>query len=130
MRSKSVAHTLAEVRKGLWPGPVYEAHFTDGTTGRMSFWSKAGKPFDFDRGRRVLAMCNADKTIVAGYVERDAPREPWVRVPDPFFNGAVEQEAPRKRVTARQLRTALQAVLDTLPPASETVAASEARALL
>ena len=31
-------------KKGLWPAPVYEAHFSDNTVGRMSFWSRAGKP--------------------------------------------------------------------------------------
>ena len=139
-----VAFTLAEVRKGMMPGPIYEAHFADGSIGRMSFWSKVGKPFDFERGRRVLSMCY-EKPIIAGYVERDAAGEPWIRMPDPFFtNGAVEQETRRKRVTARQLRTALQSLLDTLPPASDagerdlTAAeiaqlyrtASEARALL
>ena len=144
---KTHTFTLAEVRKGMWPGPVYEGHFDDGTVDRMSFWSKAGRPFDFGRGRRVVGLCtpNRGKKMVAGYVERDVPGEPWTRVPDPFFtNGAVEHEAQRKRVTAKQLRTVLESFLNTLPPASEAVArdltaaeiarlyrtASEARALL
>ena len=139
--------TLAEVRKGMWPGPVYEGHFDDGTVGRMSFWSKTGKPFDFGRGRRVVGLCtpHRGKQMVAGYVERDVPGEPWMRVPDPFFtNGAVEHKAPRRRVTAKQLRTVLESLLNTLPLASETGGrnltaaqiaqlyrtASEARALL
>lgn len=36
--------------------PVYEAHFTDGTMLRMSFWSAKGKPLDIERGRRVIAL--------------------------------------------------------------------------
>ena len=37
--------------KGIWPPPVYEAHFNDGTVERLSFWSQEGKPIDFAHGR-------------------------------------------------------------------------------
>lgn len=37
--------------KGMWPAPVYVATFADGTVGRHSFYSQAGKPLDFERGR-------------------------------------------------------------------------------
>lgn len=39
-------------KRSLWPCPVYVARFSDGTECRMSFWSDAKKPLDFDRGRR------------------------------------------------------------------------------
>ena len=43
-------------RKGIYPAPVYEAHFADGSIGRCSFWSPVGKPIDFEHGRRVAAQ--------------------------------------------------------------------------
>lgn len=41
--------------KALYPIPVYEAHFADGTVRRMSFYQEAGKPWDFERGAQVCA---------------------------------------------------------------------------
>lgn len=44
---------------GYYPAPVYVATFEDGAIGRMSFWSQAGKPIDFERGKRLLATAYA-----------------------------------------------------------------------
>lgn len=41
--------------KSIWPAPVYVARLSDGETVRMSFHSRAGKPLDFDRGRRIVS---------------------------------------------------------------------------
>lgn len=57
-------------KRSYWPAPVYCATFADGTTGRMSFWSEEGKPFDFARGRRLLAWAYG-KPVLAGAVEYD-----------------------------------------------------------
>lgn len=40
----------------IWPCPVYVAKFADGTDIRMSFSSPRGKPYDFDRGRRLVCQ--------------------------------------------------------------------------
>ena len=100
--------TLAQARKGMWPGPVYEGHFADGTIGRMSFWSKARKPLDFDRGRCVVTKCHlwCDKVLVDGWVEPpDA-----ARIQDPFFNGGITTATPIKaqpRFNAKAARAAI-----------------------
>jgi hypothetical protein len=44
------------MKKLLHPYPVYEAHFTDGTSLRMSFASPAGKLIDAARGQRVCLL--------------------------------------------------------------------------
>ena len=31
-------------KAGIWPPPVYEAHYSDGSVQRYSFWSAKGKP--------------------------------------------------------------------------------------
>ena len=97
-KHKTVAFTLGEVRKGMWPGPVYEGRFADGSIGRMSFWSKGGKPLDFDRGRHVVTKCHlwCDKVLVDGWVDRHAPGEAFVRIQDPFFNGGMTVTIPAK----------------------------------
>ena len=118
---RKYAHTLAEVRKGMWPGPVYEAHFGDGTIGRMSFWSKEGKPFDFSRGRLVCSKVTTarGKAIVDGFVEHNGDR-----LRDPMFtDGAAGVNGsslpafpvPAKRRNGKELEAALQALVDKLP---------------
>ena len=94
-RKHGVAFTMAQVRKCLYPYPVYEARFTDGTVVRMSFWTKAGTPFDFASGRRSCEL-HKGMAAIAGFVEHDDPGKPWVRVADPYFTGeAVEPVKPR-----------------------------------
>ena len=112
-------------KKGTWPAPVYEAHFTDGTVSRMSFWTQAGKPFDLDRGRglfnpgvaiRQARACFEGKTLAMGYVEHDVPGKEFVRFADPFFTGDTMPTTPKKRHTIKQARaiiSELLAVVDT-----------------
>src|SRR5271165_4756338 len=54
----------------VYPFPVYVATFADGTVARMSFWNKAGKPWDFASGRRLLAWAvgaGRDRAAAAEY---------------------------------------------------------------
>ena len=81
--------TLAHLRKAVYPYPVYEAHFSDGSVQRMSFFSLRGKPWDFERGRKLCVSArrmfrNEPAEVVAGYVEWDERNGPWHRVPDPL----------------------------------------------
>lgn len=63
---------MAVKRKGgMWPPPVYVAEFDDGTVGRASFWSPAGKPFDFESGRRALAQLFARPEDESGLADKD-----------------------------------------------------------
>ena len=95
------------------PAPVYEAHFADGSVGRMSFWSKYGQPFDFTRGRQLCESAWGKRTI-AGFVEHDTPASPFVRLPDPM-----QETAPKlKRTTAKQYRDALTALVDQALPST------------
>ena len=120
MGKRDYGFTLAEVGKGMWPGPVYEAHFANGTIRRMSFWSQDGKPYDFARGRKVCGLASGLplhepwSAIVAGYVERNGER-----VEDPSFNGLVNKPSlPQKRRKAKEIKTleaALQTLVDKLP---------------
>ena len=114
------AFTLAEARKGMWPGPVYEAHFGNGRVIRMSFWSRDGKLYDFARGRKVcglvskLPLVEPWTAITKGYVVRNG-----TRYLDPLFrNGAGEkliQKLPQKRRNGKELEAALQALVNKLP---------------
>ena len=55
-RSINGNETLAQLCKGIFPAPIYQAHFTDGTHIRMSFWSHKDKPMDVDRGMRLCMV--------------------------------------------------------------------------
>lgn len=51
------------MKAGIYPPPVYVAVTQDGAEHRFSFWSPAGKPIDFARGRRAvesLLLTNED----------------------------------------------------------------------
>lgn len=119
-RKGKIAFTLSEASKGQYPQPVYNAVFASGATKRMSFWSKTGKPLDWDRGRKVCQLCRPDDPIVYGTVAAKA---------DPAF---LSQPAPKaKRVTAAQLRKALAAVLGSFETdGNPEIAFNDARALL
>lgn len=82
MYKRDFGFTLAQVRKGMWPAPVYEAHFGSGVVVRMSFWSKVGKPLDYGRGRAVCSkLCSMqDKRLINGWVELNGER-----TQDPMF---------------------------------------------
>lgn len=58
--------------KSIWPAPVYEGRFADGTVQRMSFYSLANKPLDFGRGRRGVCLRESGISavdIICGQVE-------------------------------------------------------------
>lgn len=57
--------------KGMYPPPVYEATFKDGSTARMSFYSEQGKPIDFGDGRRLLATVYGRPRDESGFVTVD-----------------------------------------------------------
>ncbi len=115
-------------RKALYPWPVYQAEFQDGTIGRMTFYQEAGKPWDFQRGRR-LCQQYWGKPVVAGVVEQNFSghvelSQPWQRIDDPMTAEPVK----RKRVTAKQLKAMLARMME-LPDVPPTLA-DEARQLL
>ena len=61
--------------KCVFPAPVYVAKFADNQVVRMSFWSPAGEPLDFERGRRLCkswhrTVTGADHNMT-GHVEWD-----------------------------------------------------------
>lgn len=100
-------------KKALWPNPVYEAHFSDGTVQRMSFYQTRGKPWDYGRGRRLCQSAHDLRhqngaCIVAGYVEWDETNGPWHRINDPMQ----EQEVPVKRKNYKAALQSLVAYLD------------------
>ena len=47
---------------------VYIAHFSDDIVRRMSFWSKAGKPIDHERGKRLCMSVEPGRHFVYGEV--------------------------------------------------------------
>lgn len=69
------AFTLNSLKKGIYPWPVYEAHFSDGTVSRMSFWCRADKPIDFAHGRRLSDLCgrHVPENKVAQYLAANRP---------------------------------------------------------
>lgn len=118
----------AQLAKGIRPYPVYEAHFDDGEILRMSFWHKAGAPWDFDAPRTMLWKARAFRgfkpslhspakpeptpgiRITNGFIEHDGKRE---RDPKFYQPVAIATAGPvQKRVTAKQLKTVLKGVLD------------------
>ncbi len=90
--------------KGIYPAPVYVATFADLKTVRMSFWNRIGKPWDVERGRALCAswhrtMTGLDHEIVAGHVEHDGQLQDTATKP------------ARKRVTTKQLKATLAAII-------------------
>ena len=110
-RKHGVAFTLAQARKCLYPYPVYEAHFADNTVGRLSFWSPRNKPIDFDAGRAISEIIFG-KPAVNGFVERDVPGQPWLRVRDPRFSGEAVQPAKPRISKAKLQKIALVAACE------------------
>ena len=109
-RKHGVAFTMAQARKALYPYPTYQASFSDGTVARMSFWTRAGKPFDFDAGRRACEA-HMGAPAIDGYVEHDVPGEPWVRIRDPHFSGETSIVA-KPRINGIKLKKAALAVVE------------------
>lgn len=104
----------------LYPYPVYEAHFADNTVARISFWQQAGSPWDFARGRNMLARIYG-KPVAGGFVEYDNPADNWLRVPDTMSEPAKAKRGP----TAAHLKKLLADVLD-----GDSQAINRARELL
>ena len=123
-----MADSLAVIRKCVYPYPVYEAHFSDNTVARLSFWSRAGKPLDVDRGRRLVGLIYSGKTAVDGFVEHDPAdmAKPWYRARDPLYSGDPAPVTRKRGATAKQCRTVIERLLADYSPA----AIADARALL
>ena len=96
--------------KCMYPYPVYEAHFADNTVLRMSFWTRAGQPFDFTTGRTHCEIATL-APAVDGYIEHDVPGQPWLRVRDPLFSGAAVEVA-KPRINGAKLKRAALAVVE------------------
>lgn len=83
--------------KSVWPPPVYEGRFADGTVQRMSFYSLAGKSLDFGRGRRgacLRGLAPPATDIVSGHVEMGEDT-----FADPFFDRSVSQPVVKVKVS-------------------------------
>ncbi|MQB00231.1 MAG: hypothetical protein GEU78_08060 [Actinobacteria bacterium] len=67
---------ITALRKGVHPYPVYEAHFTDGTVNRMSFWSPQGRALDVETGKYIATTTHSavGKVFDFGMVEWDGAR--------------------------------------------------------
>ena len=96
--------------KCTYPYPVYEAHFEDNTVLRMSFWTKAGQPFDFVTGRAHCEIATL-APAVDGFIEHDVPGQPWLRVRDPHFSGAAV-ETVKPRINGVKIKKAALAVVE------------------
>ena len=82
---KAITQVAGKYRGSSWvskhtlcPYPVYVAELADGTTRRMSFWQEAGKPWDFDRGRK---LCGDFTYWTRGYIEHDGQHQEVVQTP-------------------------------------------------
>ena len=64
-------------RKALYPWPVYQAEFADGTIGRMTVWQQAGKPWDFERGRKLCGPYYGNKDHVYGNIFEESFQKIW-----------------------------------------------------
>ncbi len=109
-------------RNGIYPAPVYVATFADGMTVRMSFWNHIGKPWDIDRGRALCTswhrtLTGQDLDMITGHVEHDG------QVQDTTIKAA------RKRITVKELKAMLAAILG-LPELPAEQQASEAARLV
>ncbi len=82
--------------KGMFPRPVYVAHFADGTQRRFSFWSREGKPIDFAAGYNV-ALAIGRSAPVDGYID-----DKGTAIRDPYFQ-PVQVAKPKKESAAARL---------------------------
>lgn len=121
--------SMAKIRKCVYPSPVYEAHFADNTYGRLSVWQPLGKPWDFERARRVLAAIYR-KPVVDGYLEHDVADKPWLRVQDPAFSGEAVTETRKRGPSAKQVKAILYDVLAYVDGGTDETVLERARELL
>ena len=113
--------------KCIYPYPTYECHFADNRVLRMSFWSKAGQPFDFEAGRAhcEIAMLSP---AVDGFIEHDIPGKPWIRVRDPHFSGeAVEPVKGKPRINGAKLKKAALRIVEQSANNSRTTSRNQTR---
>jgi hypothetical protein len=72
-----VAFTLAQVRKAVYPQPIFCARLDTGEVASLTFFSEQGKPLDIERGRRLVYrfwgraivdwfVLSADKVVARG----------------------------------------------------------------
>ena len=101
---------MARNGKCVYPYPVYEGHFADGSVVRMSFWTPINKPIDFTIGQ---IHCELYKLapVIDGFVERDEPGKPWGRIRDPHFSGEPVKTV-KPRVNGAKLKKAALAVIE------------------
>ena len=85
----------------LYPFPVYVAELADGTMRRMTFWQETGKPWNFERGRK---LCGDITYWARGYIEHNGQRF--------ADNGQTQPVKPKRGATAAQLKKLLASVLD------------------
>ncbi len=103
--------------KSIWPAPVYEGRFADGTVQRMSFYSLAGKPIDFDRGRHGVCLRGLEPgnnpsrpqmiatDIVCGHVE--IGDETFA---DPYFSNVQPMVRARRAVSSPSIKRIVSAI--------------------
>ena len=102
--------------KCVYPYPVYEGHFADGSVVRMSFWTPINKPIDFTIGQ---IHCELHKLapVIDGFVERTDLDSPYDRIRDPHFSGeAAYADPPKPRVNGAKLKKAALAVVNATIP--------------
>lgn len=81
---------MAVKGKSVWPPPVYVATFSDGTVCRMSIWTRQGKPFDFERGRKVCCSAIGGERAFRAHREAnpgrwvEGVRRGWTGKPEPY----------------------------------------------
>lgn len=123
--------------KTVHPAPHYEGHFADGTVWRMSIYQPLGRPWDFERGRRIISTGHytGGRQLVDGYFFDMRAEASATPIADPYFIGqprfyrhaVMGHGEPKraKRTSAAELRQVLKAVLD-----GDRAAVERARALL
>ena len=94
------AKMLPRPKPGIWPPPVYEAHYSDGSTLRYSFWSPKGKPLE---QRSIHERMAARGDMTKGFIEHNGER--WEC--DDWNSRRAPIVAPPKRITAKQARESL-----------------------
>lgn len=127
-----MSYRASDGRSAVWPPPIYVATLANGAVVRMSFYSRRGKPLDFERGRRVcegLAWTAAEalaggvprRPILAGYVEVDGAVQF-----DPHFN---TKAAAAKIVAFKPARAEVSPLAALLRRAADVCTSDRAMAL-
>ena len=112
-------YSAAATKRCVYPFPVYEGQFSDGSTLRMSVWQPLGKPWDFEHCRRLFESLRS-KELVSG-----AMHHAGELILDPMSVTA----AKAKRPGAKELRGVIRDLLAEIGK-SESVVARRARELV